>query len=279
VEDGRLYGRGAYDMKGSLAAIMLVAAHVARWPLSGDVIVTAVADEEAASIGTEAVLRHVSADAAIVAEPTELRLAVAHKGFASFEIETHGRAAHGSRYDLGVDAIALMGRVLVALTALDESLQAEREPHRLLGGASLHASVIEGGEGFSTYPARCVLTLERRTLPGESPEHVAQELREAAAGVDATVRQLFTREPLETLLAEEIVGVVQAAASDVLGQEPEVVGVPFWTDAALIAAAGIPAVVFGPGGEGAHAEAEWVSLDDLERCIRILHRSAARFCV
>jgi acetylornithine deacetylase len=279
VEDGRLFGRGAYDMKGGLAAIMLVAADVARRPLSGDLIVTAVADEEAASIGTQEVLRSVAADAAIVAEPTELRLAVAHKGFASFEIETHGRAAHGSRYELGVDAIAMMGRVLVALSALDESLRADRDPHALLGGASLHASVIEGGEGFSTYPARCVLTLERRTLPGESREEVAREVRETTAGVDATVRQLFAREPLETPPAEEIVGVLQAAASAVLGQEPEIVGVPFWTDAALIAAAGIPAVVFGPGGEGAHAEAEWVSLDDVERCIRILKESAARFCV
>jgi acetylornithine deacetylase len=279
VDGGRLYGRGAYDMKGSVAAIMLVAAELAQHPLAGDVIVTVVADEEAASIGTEAVVQHVSADGAIVAEPTELRLAVAHKGFASFEIETHGRAAHGSRYDLGIDAIAMMGRVLVALSELDESLRADREPHPLLGGASLHASVIEGGEGFSTYPARCLLTLERRTLPGESADQVEDDVREAARGVDATVRPLFAREPLETRPQEPIVGVLRASASEVLGHEPELVGVPFWTDAALIAAAGIPAVVFGPGGEGAHADVEWVSLDDLECCVRILHAAAAGFCI
>ena len=279
VEDGRLYGRGSYDMKGSLAAIMLVAAELARQPLAGDLIVTAVADEEAASLGTEAVAPIVSADAAIVAEPTELRLAVAHKGFAAFEVETHGRAAHGSRFDLGVDAITMMGRVLVALGELDESLRADREPHPLLGGASLHASVIEGGDGFSTYPSRCLLTLERRTLPGETADQVASEVRDAAAGVDATMRPLFAREPLETPPEEPIVGVLRASAREVLGHEPKIVGVPFWTDAALIAATGIPAVVFGPGGEGAHAEAEWVSLDDVERCIRILQGTAARFCI
>jgi len=139
--------------------------------------------------------------------------------------------------------------------------------------------VIEGGDGFSTYPARCRLTLERRTLPGESADQVEREVRHAANGVDATVTALFAREPLETPPEEPVVDVLRAAASEVLGHEPEVVGVPFWTDAALLAAAGIPAVVFGPGGEGAHADAEWVSLDDVDRCVRILHGTAARFCV
>src|SRR5919198_2111559 len=174
VEGNRLYGRGAYDMKGSLSAIMLVAAAVAEHPLAGDLIVTAVADEEAYSIGTEAVAKTVAADAAVVAEPTGMQLVVAHKGFVWLEVATEGVAAHGSRYDLGVDAIARMGPVLVGLAELDKRLRAERDRHPLLGGASVHASLIEGGQELSTYPARCVLTIERRTLPGETVDHVEE---------------------------------------------------------------------------------------------------------
>ena len=161
VEKGRLYGRGAYDMKGALAAILHAAAGLRG--LAGDVIVTAVADEELASIGTEAVLERVHADAAIVPEPTDLQLAVAHRGFVGFELETHGVAAHGSRPDLGVDAIAKMGHVLVALEQLDERLQSGPR-HPLAGTGSVHASLIEGGQELSSFPARCLLTAERRTI-------------------------------------------------------------------------------------------------------------------
>ena len=168
VEDGRLYGRGAYDMKASLAAIALAAVECAGLGLRGDVIVTAVADEEAGSIGTESLLRRWSADAAIVAEPTDERLCIAHRGWLAFDIETRGRAAHGSRPDLGIDAIAKMGRILVAIEALDRSLQAG-SPHALLGTGSVHASLIEGGQEYSSYPARCLLSGERRTIPGRAP--------------------------------------------------------------------------------------------------------------
>ena len=190
VEDGRLYGRGAYDMKGAVAAIMLAAAQATS--LRGDVIVTAVADEELASIGTETVLAHVHADAAIVVEPTELRLAVAHRGFVGFELETAGVAAHGSRPDLGVDAIVKMGPVLSALEELDGRLQAGPR-HPLVGPGSLHASLIEGGQEFSSYPARCVLTGERRTIPGETVGQVELELRGIAGG--AALRLGVNREP------------------------------------------------------------------------------------
>jgi len=278
VEGNRLYGRGAYDMKGSLAAIMLVAAEAAERNLAGDVIVTAVADEEAGSIGTEAVARTVVADAAIVAEPTELRLALAHKGFVWVEIETRGRAAHGSRYDLGIDAIALMGHVLVGLGDLDERLRAGDAPHPLLGHGSLHASLIEGGQELSTYPERCLLKIERRTLPGESAEHVEEQLRALAAPVGATVKRLFLREALETSRSEPIATTLLRNATDVLGESPQVIGVPFWTDAALLSAAGIPSIVFGPGGEGAHADVEWVDLDDVEKTVRVLLATAAQFC-
>jgi acetylornithine deacetylase len=271
VEDGRLYGRGSYDMKGALAAAMLALADASRLGLAGDVILTAVADEEVASLGTEAVLGRVAAAAAIVCEPTELQVAIAHRGFAGFEIETHGVAAHGSRPDLGVDAIAKMGHVLVALEELDRRLQAGRR-HPLVGAGSLHASLIEGGQEFSSYPERCLLTGERRTLPGETAAEIEADLR-AAAG-EAEVRLLVSREPFAVDEAHELVQAVGAAAG-VSG----VIGVPFWTDAALIAAAGIPTVLFGPIGEGAHAATEWVDLSSLERCREVYAAVAAALCV
>ena len=271
VEDGRLYGRGSYDMKGALAAAMLATADAARMELAGDVIVTAVADEEVASIGTEAVLERVRADAAIVCEPTELQVAVAHRGFAGFEIETRGVAAHGSRPDLGVDAIAKMGHVLVALEELDRRLQSGRR-HQLVGPGSLHASLIEGGQEFSSYPERCLLTGERRTLPGETRDDVERDLR-AAAG-DAEVRLLVAREAFEVDEGHELVQAVGAVAGT-----RGVVGLPFWTDAALVAAVGIPTLLFGPAGEGAHAAVEWVDVSSLERCREVYRTTAAALCV
>src|SRR5262249_48571238 len=224
VENDRLYGRGAYDMKGALAAILLAAAEARG--LRGDVIVTAVADEELASIGTEAVLEHVRADGAIVPEPTELQLAVAHRGFVGFELEAHGVAAHGSRPDLGVDAIVKMGHVLVALEQLDERLMSGPR-HALAGTGSVHASLIEGGQELSSFPARCLLTGERRTIPGETTADVERELREIAG--DATVRVIASREPYEAPSDHPFVELVARVAV-----ASELVGAPFWTDAALI---------------------------------------------
>jgi acetylornithine deacetylase len=278
VDGSRLYGRGAYDMKGGLAAIMLAAAGAVERESAGDLTVSAVADEEALSIGTEALVRDVQADGAIVCEPTELRLAVAHKGFIWLELETTGVAAHGSRYDLGVDAIARMGPVLTGLTELDERLRADGEPHPLLGGPSLHASLIEGGHELSSYPAHCLLKVERRTLPGETVALVEQQLTEIAAAAGATVKSLFMRQPLETSPDELIVRTLLAQATKTLGEKPAVIGTAFWTDAGLLAAAGIPTVVFGPGGAGAHADVEWVDLDEVLKCAEVLLATAADFC-
>jgi acetylornithine deacetylase len=284
LEDGRLYGRGAQDMKGSLAACMLAAAEMTRRGLRGDVIVTAVADEEFASIGTEAVAAAVSADAAIVTEPTEHSVAVAHRGFVHLEVEVKGRAAHGSRPELGVDAIAKMGRVLVGIEELDRRLRAN-PTHPQLGSGSVHASLIEGGQEFSSYPARCALQAERRTIPGESAELAEQELREIVARAgegdpdfSAEVRAPISREPFEISEDAEIVQLVRSHATSVLGAEPPTVGVPFWADSALLAAAGIPTVVFGPIGEGLHSEVEWVDLASLERCVEIYTEVAVEFC-
>jgi acetylornithine deacetylase len=273
VLDGdRLYGRGSYDMKGALAAAMVATATAAKRNLRGDVILTAVADEEVASVGTEAVVRTQRADAAIVAEPTEERLCIAHKGFVAFEIETRGVAAHGSRPDLGVDAIAHMGPILVRLRELDERLRAAAG-HPLLGTGSLHASLIEGGQEYSSYPERCLLSGERRTLPDEAVAQVEAEVAELLGGVDGEARVTFSRPAFEIDDGEPIVEAVRRAA----GVE-EVAGVPFWADSALLAAAGIPTVLFGPCGGGAHAVEEWVDLASLERCAAVYEAVAADLC-
>ncbi|MBM2821377.1 MAG: ArgE/DapE family deacylase [Thermoleophilia bacterium] len=284
IEGDRLFGRGAYDMKGSLAACMLATAEAGRRGFAGDVVLTAVADEEFASVGTEAVAARLRADAAIVTEPTEMQVAVAHRGFVNVEIETRGRAAHGSRPEIGIDAIVKMGRVLVGLEELDVRLRAS-PTHAHLGSGSVHASLIEGGQEYSSYPARCVLQAERRTIPGETVAIVERELREvvkgAGAGDDdfsAEVRALASREPFEVAESEAIVQIVRRHATSVLGAEPEIVGVPFWADSALLAGVGIPTVLFGPSGEGAHAEVEWVRIADLERCVEIYVAVAAELC-
>jgi len=268
LDDGRLYGRGAYDMKGALAAILDAAAKVDG--LRGDVVVTAVADEELASIGTVAALERVRADGAIVVEPTELKLAVAHKGFVGFEIETHGVAAHGSRPHLGVDAIAKMGPVLVALKQLDARLQAGCS-HPLVGPGSIHASLIEGGQEFSSYPARCLLSGERRTIPGETQDEVEADLRGLAG--DADVRVTVSRDPFEIASDDPFALLVGGLAG-----ETTPVGVSFWADSGLIAAAGIPTVLFGPAGDGAHAEVEWVDVDSIERVRDVVLAVAVEWC-
>lgn len=260
VQDGRLHGRGAGDMKGSLAAIMLVGAAAVRERLRGDVIVTAVADEEVGSIGTEDLVRRVTASAAIVSEPTEEVVAIAHKGFVAFEIETEGVAAHGSRPDVGVDAIAAMGPVLTGIAELDERLRAGPR-HPLLGTGSLHASVIAGGQEYSSYPAACRVEGERRIVPGETVETTRGELEELTAGTGAAVRIPFSRSPFETSADADVVRALHRH----LGHE-DVGGVAFWADSALLADAGIPTVVFGPVVGAIHGVDEWIDLASLQRC-------------
>jgi acetylornithine deacetylase len=276
IEGGRLHGRGAYDMKSGLAAILLAGARAAKAGLPGDVIVTCVADEEVASLGTEAVLRSWRADAAIVTEPTELDVCIAHRGFAWAEIETHGRAAHGSRPELGEDAIVKMGPILTRLGELDQQLRAH-PTHPLLEGGSIHASLISGGQELSSYPAGCRLQLERRTIPGETREMMEGELGELVGG-EATFQLGFSREPFEIGQDEPIVRAVRAHAERLRGRAPNVYGETFWADTGLIHAAGIPTLLFGPGGAGAHAVEEWADLAQLEACVEILAAVIEDFC-
>ncbi len=290
IEQGRLYGRGAYDMKCGLAAILMAAVQLAHdKPLRGDLLITAVSDEEYASLGTQAVITHLQAagirvDGAIVTEPTELQLCVAHKGFAWATITTRGRAAHGSRRAEGIDAIAHMGRVLTALENLDGDLQM-RPDHPLLGHASLHASLIEGGTGLSTYPPRCQLQLERRTLPGETAESISAEmaavldrLHRADPQFNAQAEVTLFRPPMETPVNDPVGTAVAGAIEQIIGQPPTPVGASFWMDAALFAEAGMPTVIFGPAGSGAHADAEWVDLSSVTVCTDVLVTAARAFC-
>jgi acetylornithine deacetylase len=271
--DGRLYARGAQDMKGGVAAMIGAARTIVESGglAHGQLVVAAVIDEEHASLGADALVTKFRADAAVVTEPTDLDIAVAHKGFQWIEIETIGRAAHGSRPLEGRDAIMRMGRVLTAFEALDARLQAG-PPHPLLGTSSLHASLIAGGREWSSYPDRCMLQVERRTLPGESDSVAIEEARKilrdlirSDAAFEGSAAAIFGRRPYEIDTAHPLPDLLAAAATAV-GHEPRRVGMSFWTDAAILAAAGIPSVLFGPGGAGLHSTEEYVRLRDVEIC-------------
>ncbi len=284
IKGGRLYGRGAYDMKGGLAACMLALAAAKKQHLRGDVVFTAVIDEEYASLGTQQLATRFHADGAIVAEFTELQVILAHRGFVWLEVETQGRAAHGSRPDLGIDAIVKMGKVLAELEKLDLNLRSNHT-HPLLGSGSVHASLIAGGKELSTYPDRCLLTIERRTLPGETPIQIEREVQEIIEKIQnsdtsfkAVVRRGLDRAPLETPEETEIVKAVQAAARKVFKRFLPIAGVPFWTDAALLSSAGIPAILLGPSGSGAHADEEWVELASVRTCADLYLATAKEFC-
>jgi acetylornithine deacetylase len=286
VERDRLYGRGSNDMKAGLAAMLgaVAAVRAAGVRPLGDVVLTFVADEEYLSVGTEAVARAYRADAAIITEPSHLRLRITHKGFVWAKIRTQGRAAHGSDFAAGVDAIFHMGRVLAAIEHLEKEVFPKRE-HPLLGRASVHAALIEGGEGLSTYPPSCTLQIERRTLPGETDATVRAELEEILARCSredssfrGTVELMGAREPLQVDPTAEIVRVVDAAAEAVLGARPEHVGGAGWTDAALLAAAGIPTVIYGPTGAGGHSAVEYVEIPSVVDCAKVLAHVITTFC-
>ena len=283
--DGRLYARGAADMKGGVAAMCAAAWRAAQQSLGGKIVVALTADEEYESVGTRAMLeRGVRADAAIVGEPTRLEIMPAHRGFVWIEVDVSGRAAHGSRWDVGVDAIRHAGLLLSELDRVDAEDLPRRE-HPLLGRASLHASTIAGGIGMSTFPDRCVVRLERRTLPGERGEDVVAEIERACGAVRARrpsfaaeVRMLMTQGPsdvaLDAPIVHELTGALRGCDEPV-----RVAGMSAWTDAALLNAAGIPAICFGPGDISlAHAAEEYIPLDEIDRAASVLEVLARRWC-
>ena len=276
-QHGLVYGRGSQDMKGSLAVMLGIAACMAQSPERPprDVTMAFVVDEEGDSIGTEALAREFLSAESIVLEPTDLQPAVAHRGFVWYQIFSEGRAAHGSRFEEGVDAIANLGPFLQGLQRLAQAL-VKRPAQSLAGPPSLHASTITGGTELSVYPAQCELTVERRTAPEENVTEVTQEIQALVdqANRDAgtasislrtlQIRNSFQAQP-DSPLAARI-----AAARATQNLDGTEISVPFWTDAAILAEAGSDCVVLGPQGFGLHSAEEWVSLESLDNLGRLL---------
>jgi acetylornithine deacetylase len=279
TEGDRLYGRGAYDMKAGLAAALIACREAARDGSGAEVVVAAVADEEHGSLGVQRVIGTLQADAAIVTEPTEMEIGIAHRGFVWTEIDVAGVAAHGSRPHLGIDAIAKAGALLTGLERLNTALAGNAHP--LLGPSTVHASLIEGGQEASTIPERCLVTIEHRTIPGQTVADVEEGIRrllrecsEADEKFSAQARTTMHRPAMETPADHPVVHALQQANSKMRGSATSVVGMSYWADSAFISAHGIPTILFGPGGEGAHADVEWASITDTVDCARILTQTA-----
>ena len=278
LKEGKLYGRGSMDMKSGVAAqiMAVLALKESGFEPKGDIIIACVADEEYESIGTSALLEEFGADAAIVTEPTDLDMMLAHKGFVWSKIVVEGFAAHGSRPEVGVDAILHAGKVLAGLSELEEKILPQKN-HSLLGRGSLHASLIQGGTEMSIYPDRCELQVERRTLPGESMADVQEELDQLLAQIkqqtpnfQATAEAYLERHPLEISPQAPLVQQFQGAYENVLGKRPEPRGIGFWTDAALLSQAGIPTLIFGPAGKGLHGAVEYVEWESVIETTAVL---------
>lgn len=282
VRNGKLFGRGSCDMKGSLAAMIgaMEALSASNERLAGDVLFTAVVDEEYMSIGTSELIKRFQADAAIVGEPTNMNIGIAHKGYVWLEIETVGKAAHGSVPEKGIDAIEKMGQIIGQLPSIRRKANVDRHP--LLGVASIHTSTITGGSDWSTVPATCILHVERRLLPGEKPHIAVDELRKAISecsrrdkNLKATVRLIHHADPMQVTGAPHI-----SILKKNLNGIGRIVGVPYWTDAAILCnQARIPTCLFGPGDIAvAHGPAEYVKIQDVLKAARVYADTAAAYC-
>jgi acetylornithine deacetylase len=279
IEDDKLFGRGALDMKAGLAAAIIATIKAKQMKLRGDVILTAVIDEEHSSLGTQAVMKEYKADAAIVTEPSWMNLCLAHRGFAVVEIEVLGKAAHTSQRSLGLNAITQAAKVLAAIEAFDRELQ-RREKHATLEPGSLQATLIRGGQELFTTPALCKIMVERRTLPGETKRSVEKEIKDLLRGLEfldssfrASFKTVLYRDAYEVSPEETI---VQLAKKHL--PEAKMIGAPYWMDSALIAAKGIPTLVLGPGGGGMHSSEEWVSLSSFQQLVEVLEKIIKDFC-
>lgn len=285
VRGGRLYGRGSADMKSGIAAMCVAARRAVERGIDGEVIIAAVTDEEYESLGTRALVASaIRADAAVITEPTRLMICPAHRGFAWAQLDVRGRAAHGSRYDIGVDAITHAALILAELDRTQRTVLPTRT-HPLLGRGSLHASTISGGTGPSTYPDRCALGIERRTIPGESVEMFRTELVaaiEAVRAVDPTVDvsmgELIAQGPSDVALDAPIMRALEGAIRET-GREVRVEGMSAWTDAALLNDAGIPTVCFGPGDIAlAHSAEEFVPVAEIDAAADVLEQLVLTWC-
>jgi len=289
VRDGHMYGRGVFDMKSSLAACLLTLLAAKEKQLRGDVIFAAVADEESDSLGTAETLAALAAAgtdvaAAIVTEPSDLDIHVAHRGFAIMDVEFTGKASHTAKPEAGVNALTHLGRLLARVEQQAEKLR-RGAAHPLLGHGSLQPVLASGGQELYTTPARATATLERRTVPGESHALARQEIDAIVAklqaedpSVKASVSSRIAREPFEVPLDSEIVRAVADAAQRVTGRPAALVGAPYWTDAALVAEAGIPTLLYGPRGGGIHQPTEWVELASVETVRQVLTATAVTIC-
>jgi acetylornithine deacetylase len=283
--DGRIYGRGAFDMKGSLAACMGAAKALVGSGLRGDLLVAAVADEEYGSLGTQDLIERLPrVDGAIVTEPTALEVCLAHKGYVWIEVVVTGRAAHGSKFEYGIDANLKMGKFLAALGGLERELRS-RPPHPLVGPPSLHAAMLEGGSGLSTYAAMSKVQIERRTVPGETEAQVVSEIQALVDELTAkdpdfhaSVRSYFARDPFEVSPDAAIVKSLDRAAANVRRRAARHIGDTPWMDAALLQAAGVETVVCGATGAGAHADEEWVDFESVVTLAEILAETARDYC-
>jgi len=287
ITDGSIYGRGSFDMKSGVAAMMIAAHHVhdsTKGHHRGDIILTLVADEEYASSGTEDVLAAgFTAQGAIVTEPMNLNITIAHRGFLWFEVDIIGLAAHGSRPELGIDAIVNAGKFLTELGKHGEDLL-KGEPHELLNTGSIHASTITGGEELSSYPALCTIGIERRTIPGETRESCTKQLAEildqlkaADANFNYAIRVIFERPTFAVDPGAKIVTTLTQAFTHETTTQPIIRGEAFWTDAALLQSAGIPSVLFGVDGAGAHAAVEWTTIESLNTVTKVLETTIKNF--
>ena len=284
MNGGRIYGRGSCDMKSGVAAMCVGALRAYR--LAGNspkrqIVIAAVADEEYESLGMRALLDSgIRAECAVLTEPTKLAICPAHRGFVWIEIAFTGRAAHGSRYDVGIDAIRHAGLLLAELDALEAGPLHTRS-HTLLGRPSLHASTIVGGIGMSTYPDRCILRIERRTIPGESEQTAVDEVTSALERVrarrpriEASVKLIAAQQPSDVAPDALVVRMLETALK-AEAMPAKIEGLSAWTDAALLNAAGISAVCFGPGDIAlAHAAEEFVPVDEIEKATTVLQRVA-----
>lgn len=286
LEGDRLLGRGSCDMKGGDAAILAAAARLAEGGPRPRLVVAFTADEEHASLGMAHLVESgIHADLAVVCEPTSLAVMPAHKGFVWLRALFRGRAAHGSRPEIGIDAIRHAGLYLAALDGYSEELRT-RPAHALLEYGSFHAGTIEGGTAESVYPESCVLSLERRTMPGEEPEAVVLEfqavldaLLERHTDMDASLEMTLARPGTEVPESSELVqGLVAAARAR--GVESGVEGMSAWVDAAFLNEARVPTVCFGPGDIAqAHTEDEWIDVREIRTCAEVLETFARGLAV